>query len=92
MTNTYKEALDKFTSKRCKTIGGDYKLGWVSEDDFQTIRKALRIAHRLQQEPSEAMVNKAEEMDFIYHRTTDNPEAVFKAMTEQLMKECGGAS
>ncbi|TDE17693.1 hypothetical protein [Dyadobacter psychrotolerans] len=79
----FKEALDEFTddARCCNECGGhDFNL---SDNASETIRKALLICSRLQEEPSDLMFKSCENLD-----TEPGFGEVFKAMTQQLMKEC----
>jgi hypothetical protein len=82
MTTEYKAALDAFDDKNT-----------TEEDIFanheQTIRRALLIADRLMQEPSDGMIGIGIDADDA--RTGyQTCRHIFKAMRDQLIKEAEG--
>ena len=80
MTDPFKEAKVWLDHKfRGITLHEDHPL--------VTVYKALLICSRLQQEPSEAMMRKGDDA-FSPEWQYLSMEDIFKAMTQQLMKEC----
>lgn len=109
MTNQFKEALDALaspnlrlrpenTSPEQKDADEKYESYKMCAylylaENYDTIRLALRIAMKLQEEPSEGMYGVVDEaIDDFYDGTIDASSAhcggaVFRAMVEQMMRE-----
>ena len=91
--NEFKEALERLDP--CKyAVGDDYYIDVGDKKHIDVIRKALRIADRLMQEPSEGMmrvcqVSRMDYSEFEEFMEWEGEEMidVFENMLDQMLKE-----
>lgn len=95
MTTEFKDALEAFQYYHAYDYAPNYDMGAlmgeITISHWFTIRRALIVADRLMQEPSEGMeVQGAVERDFFATKYPSRQRAAltFKAMRDLLLKEC----
>lgn len=77
MTTEFKDALDAYDTFNAN---GEYVCD-LHDYTKGTIRRALKIAHRLMQDPSEGMIEAAQNSPF------DSYQDDFETMRDQMLKE-----